>query len=93
MTVGNDFLVGGLGVELQPEKSLPSPFSRNLLFWDIEPNRQLLIKPETDDKLKKIAYTSATFPLDLLKNSVGSASFGWQKRAHARACAKLRTYF
>jgi hypothetical protein len=55
MTVGNDFLVGGLGVELQPERTLPSPsvFSRNLLFWDIEPKRQFLIKPETDDKLKK----------------------------------------
>jgi hypothetical protein len=55
MTVGKEFLVGGLGVELQPERSLPSPivFSRNLLFWDIEPKRQFSIKPETDDKLKK----------------------------------------
>jgi hypothetical protein len=55
LTVGNEFLVGGLGVELQPERSLPSPsvVSRNLLFWDFEPKRQFLIKAETDDKLKK----------------------------------------
>jgi len=55
MTVGNDFLVGGLGVELQPERSLPSPgvFSRNFWFWDTEPKRQFSIKPETVNKLEK----------------------------------------
>jgi hypothetical protein len=98
MTVGNKFFVGGLGVELQPERSLPSPgvFSRNFLFWDIGPKRQFSIKPETVDKLeKKIADTSATFLLDVLTKSIESAFFRWQTRARVCVCvcAKLRTYF
>jgi hypothetical protein len=56
MTVGNKFFAGGLGVELQPERSLPSSgvFSRNFLFWDIETKRQFSIKPETVDKRKNL---------------------------------------
>jgi hypothetical protein len=52
MTVGKDFLVGGLGVEFH-QKGLcqAQVFSRNFLFLDIEPKRQFSIKPETADQL------------------------------------------